>query len=187
MIDTLARHLAALHEARRLVRMVLVNNPAFVAFEQMGATADGRVDAALACDGYYAAFCHLNDAIALLSPELGPVPTRADAALCERIVELKPAAPSQHQPDAAPASTRPKCGSPTGERALSSLSERVRYVLEQPPDDGPPPLVLDHPVGRDEAKVAIVWRDQATAAGTNARLATLAGDAPASRFRLFPR
>ena len=150
MIDTLARHLAALHEARRLVRMVLVNNPAFVALETVVATPDGPAAAALTDDRYYQAFLHLNDAIGLLSPEPGAEPAPADATLCERIVELAPAAPSLHQ-QAPPAHMQ--CVSLTCEQALPTLSERVRYVLEEQPAESPS-------LRRDEAHVAIVRHDK---------------------------
>jgi hypothetical protein len=67
MIDSLARHIAALLEARRLVAMVLANNPAFGAHEL--AVANGLDDEArrlaglLSADSVYLAYEQLGSAL----------------------------------------------------------------------------------------------------------------------------
>lgn len=66
MIDTLARHLAALSEARRLMGLVLANNPDFVAWQR---SADPAIEATLAGDRTFVAYRHLEAAVDLLRPE----------------------------------------------------------------------------------------------------------------------
>lgn len=66
MIDTLARHLAALSEARRLMGLVLANNPDFVAWQR---SADPAIEATLAGDRTFLAYRHLEAAVDLLRPE----------------------------------------------------------------------------------------------------------------------
>lgn len=75
MIDTWARHLAALREARRLTAMILANNPAFAALDggvqrSGGAAAGDRtaLESALENDSVYHAYGHLSAALALLEP-----------------------------------------------------------------------------------------------------------------------
>lgn len=71
MIDTWARHVAALREARRLTAMILANNPAFAALHGRGASDDRTVaelQSALGGDRIYEAYGHLSAALALLEP-----------------------------------------------------------------------------------------------------------------------
>lgn len=72
MIDTLARHLAALSEARRLLGLVLANNPAFASWREAcatGATERGELETQLSDDRNFIAFRYICEAIALLEPE----------------------------------------------------------------------------------------------------------------------
>lgn len=193
MIDTLQRHLAALSEARRLVHMVLVNNPSFVALAHPGAAPGERAaaEAALANDRYHAAYGRLNEAIALLTPE-PEVATDAEPTtrrLADKIVALKPHLPAAAvrppaliAPAAAPlprAQTATPAEPPPSRTA--SLEERVRYVLDAPAGDGAG--ANPWPPGRDEAKVAIVFRDGP--AVNDPRLASLASETRINRYRLF--
>lgn len=81
MIDTLARHHAALSEARRLLAMVLDRHPSFAAFR------DGAAVTALNDDAYFRAYRHISDAIVLIEPELASI-EYGDAA--KRIADIVP-------------------------------------------------------------------------------------------------
>jgi hypothetical protein len=162
MIDTLARHLAALSEARRLVRMVLVNNPAFVAYEQ--GIPDERTIAALGSDPNYAAFRHLNDAIAILTPEPVLAVSEPGLTLSDRILDIQPAVAAGYERPLAP--DQPSHGAQDMDHesnlpSLPTLGDRLRYVLEEPPfefsDGAAQEGELRGPsCGHDEAHVAIV-------------------------------
>ena len=153
MIDTLARHLAAVSEARRLVRMVLDNNPAFRAFDAGGGLPLAPVPGALAADRYFAAYCHLNDAIAALTLE-SEANAKAEPAqpltLSEAITQIVPAA----------IKPGPRCGlltpgsSPNDAADRAILRNRLRYVLDAPCEHAGVPPSWNQP--GDEARVAIV-------------------------------
>jgi hypothetical protein len=156
MIDTLSRHLAALSESRRLMAMVLANNKNFVEFQKVDQRAlMGPADPALAAlraalddDPYYRAYCHLNYAIALLSPPSQQTVNSCATqvlALADQIVELTPApAPTWDCPSRArcAASLAPadcaarRCAEDgKSDRSLATRAERLRYVLQDPPVD----------------------------------------------------
>ncbi|MBX9926417.1 MAG: hypothetical protein K2Y05_08675 [Hyphomicrobiaceae bacterium] len=69
MIDTLARHLAALQEARRLLTLVLARNPSFAEWRERSAHAALESDPQLSNDRYYQAFRHVQAAIDLIEPK----------------------------------------------------------------------------------------------------------------------
>lgn len=115
MIDTLARHIAALQEARRLVRMVLANNPAFGAINRLETERCEIAGPAAADlftnDANFRAYCHLTDALAALATSMDPKETQAtqlsdrafSGRLADRIAILQPCEhPSARQPEAAP-------------------------------------------------------------------------------------
>ena len=153
MIDTLARHLAAVSEAQRLLRMVLANNPAFREFAANGSSPSGRnaTPRALDTDRYFKAYCLLNDAIAVLTAEpnsLPPgaaIPTPSTPPLSERINEILPQAAPHHEPAPLP--------------DLDFVRQKLRVVLNASPEAAcaaPPPW--SPPL--DEARVAIIRHDR---------------------------
>lgn len=152
MIDTLARHLAAVSEARRLVRMVLDNNPAFRAFEADGADLRAaHLLGNLGADRYFSAYCHLNDAIAALTLENTALAEPAPSLpLSERIAEITPATARPDSRCSALAQTSPAAA----ETAPATLQQRLRYVLDTPSEHAGVPSSWTQP--RDEARVAIV-------------------------------
>lgn len=95
MIDTLARHLAALSEARRLLGLVLANNPAFASWREAcatGATERGDLETRLSDDRNFVAFRHICEAIALLEPEKpdqGMPQSGSVAPISERVTLLE--------------------------------------------------------------------------------------------------
>jgi hypothetical protein len=102
MIDTLARHIAALQEARRLVRMVLANNPAFGAISRLETERCEIAGPAAADlftnDANFRAYCHLTDALAALATSMDPQEFQATqpsdhtgkGRLADRIATLRP-------------------------------------------------------------------------------------------------
>ena len=149
MIDTLARHLAAISEARRLLRMVLGNNPAFRAIaDSDGALPPGTpVPSALGTDRYFAAYCHLTDALAALTidPDGDGRATAKARPLAERIVEIKRASVPAVTPT-------PDAPDPSH---LTSLRQRLKYVLDAPPA-GLQAVAPEWPGTLAESRVAIV-------------------------------
>lgn len=89
MIDTLARHYAALSEARRLLAMVLDRNPSFAAFRDGSAGTAVNDD-----DAYFRAYRHVSEAIALIEPELASIEYGEAARRIADIVPLSAALPS---------------------------------------------------------------------------------------------
>lgn len=110
MIDTLARHVAAVSEARRLLAMVLANNPAFAALAQLDAkrhepSADPNAsrepfEKALADDPYFKAYCHLTYAVDLLRPGCGVTSPASPALPISQQITALPASP--HSPQVEP-------------------------------------------------------------------------------------
>lgn len=161
MIDTLARHMAALSEARRLTAMVLANNGAFTARQRAIANSDAAqieaLEAALTADHIYQAYRHLEAALAEIQPPGHPSgpPQPANLALGDRISLIGASAPvsltqAAQIPDAAP---------PPG--GAVSLAERLSRVLEltamaEVPAAQPQAASVLYASQRDEARVSIV-------------------------------
>ena len=103
MIDTLARHFAAVAEARRLLAMVLANNPAFVKLAGRDAIRHDPCSAgkqpmerALEDDPYFKAYCHLSYAMDVLKPVCAAAPSaapRPGIPISQQIVTLEPSCP----------------------------------------------------------------------------------------------
>jgi len=170
MINTLARHLAAISEARRLIGLVLANNPAFGAF----VAPDGRLPVGLAAPGelsndcYFKAYCHLTDALAALGQEpLLNVETPNGCGAGDRVLDqIAAIAPCRVQSQAPPVAVRPnaRCelASLSEPRGLATLRQRLGAVpdrLGTAPDRLVRAADMSVPVwtaSGDEARVAIV-------------------------------
>jgi len=161
MIDTWARHLAAVSEARRLIKLVLDNNPAFQELDggPFGGAAGSPAADALARDPHYTAYVHLTAALDALKP----VPAVSDLAggiglpLVARLAEIAPALPRRANP------VRPEAAPELA--SLERLRQRLRYVLETAPESPAVVAPLMEPAG-GEARVAIV-RNAATRGPTS--------------------
>jgi len=150
MIDTWARHLAAVGEARRLILMVLENNPAFRALSQSPVAA-GQPTSVLSADVHCRAYVHLNEALAALRhvPSVGEAAGEPREAFSARIADIAPAALATEGSAAAVEEEQD---------ALSRLRQRLRYVLGEP-EAAPADVVAvapDWAASGEEARVAIV-------------------------------
>jgi len=167
MIDTLARHIAALREARRLTGMVLANNGSFVALQAAQAAGDeakiAEIEASLATDMVYLAFRLLEGAIAEITPPADPVP--ASTCLLDRISVIAAQVP---EPPSGPDRAMIVQAAPlalvapadTLNDAPISLGDRLQHVLELTAIAGEPttPPGTVYRAQHDEARVSIVYR-----------------------------
>ena len=182
MIDTLARHVAALSEARRLTGMILANNPAFVALQRLETGHDrSSLEAELAGDRVYVAYRNLSAELAVLQPtaEYKSAPLSLSIALI---------------PKPAPVEPERTCALTPCRHDKSSVGDKLRYVLGESaiPAEAAPERI-ERAVGFEprpfEASVAIVRRDvnskqDRPAAPVHAKMA----DGPkVSLFTLFRR
>lgn len=159
MIDTWARHLAAVGEARRLIRLVLQNNAAFRAFEEASGAWPGEapVPADLAQDPQFIAYVHLTKALEALQPipTAGCAAVQAAQPLSERIGEVKPARASGRPEEVAFEAAAPEPAPNADADGLARLRARLRYVLEGAPEEVQAAPVHWCATG-EEAHVAIV-------------------------------
>ena len=185
MIDTLARHVAALSEARRLTGMILANNPAFVALQRLETGHDcSSLEAELASDRVYVAYQNLSAELAVLQPaaQSNSTPLSQSIALI---------------PKPAPVEAERRCALTPCRHDKSSVGDKLRYVLGEPaiPAEAAPERI-ERAAGFEprpiEASVAIVRRDvnvqqvPATAPGTPA-IAKMADGPKVSLLTLFRR
>lgn len=138
MIDTWARHLAAIGEARRLIGLVLQNNAVFRAYQGRAGAGQPElpVPAELARDPQFTAYVHLTKAIEALQPipTPGDVAVETRRALSKLVSEIKPS----HKPPAGDLG-QTQVVSPGPVAAcdgadLARLKARLSYVLEEAPE-----------------------------------------------------
>lgn len=212
MIDTLARHIAALSEARRLVAMILTNNPAFKALLQAKAGQQidvvAHLERVLATDKVYLAYCQLGEALADVQPvtedspcQQNPPPgTLADQVallplVMPVVVEARPAPPCARSGRTASIEAGLGGSRPSPPSGAAALGDRVREVLAATAmADGPPAKITaalspgtlpPRGVPRDEASVAIIRRDSQSPKSPPSRATPSAGPGKPV-FRLFP-
>ncbi len=147
MIDTLARHLAALQESRRLMVMVLARNPSFSAWRDRGASAEGEADdPQLASDRYFQAYRHIQSAIDLLEPEYknGRQNERQtecrDTAAQLRLIATVSALVVRDRHTAGPPETY-------GLATVSGITEALDQVQREHARDVRPPGRIEQPLG----------------------------------------
>lgn len=177
MIDTLARHLAALGEARRLVAMVLANNKAFTDLQLIKAgcdiEAEARAEAAIETDPVYLAYRQLGQAIADATPHrLEPyLPTGLPAQTLTAAIGVLPSPMARLASHETASSGQAMSWSHANSRADSASQQcRSRPATPQPPGGSKPPQAIEvnaNPIGSEpadqayptEAQVSIVYRD----------------------------
>jgi hypothetical protein len=142
MIDTLARHLAALSEARRLLSLVLANNPAFEAFKieaaqakaadpagkKSGPAVEPAVGPGLSDDPYFAAYRHISAALALLEPRREPAAAGVvDEPISARVTLLDAERARREEQPRAPLAA-PEPPAPEVKPVFSNAQPAVRIV-----------------------------------------------------------
>jgi len=181
MIDTLARHIAALREARRLTGMVLANNGSFVALQAAQAAGDtaqiAAIEATLATDMVYLAYRLLEGAIAEITPPAQPVPAgtglRDQISVIAGHVPEPPSEPVQAMvAHAVPVALVAPESNPL--EAPISLGDRLNHVLELTAiaDEPTMPPSTVYRAQSDEARVSIVYRQTPPTCGILARPAS---------------
>lgn len=181
LIDTPARHAAALKEARRLIALVLANNGAYRALQSCHPDRDrarmAQLAGELAADQIYRAFTALGEALAAMEP---PPVADADAAgrpLAERISLIPEPMPvalllAEPLPEAVQNGTPPAAG--------EAAREVAPIWLVQVRAGGRLPL-------HDEAKVAIVHPDKGTGPGAGSESGAVTGAAAVPPARAVNR
>lgn len=181
MIDTLARHMAALSEARRLAGMVLANNGTFGLWQRALAAGDAALAAQfeteLGADKVFQAYQQLGAALAEIEPRAtgpGEVDAGAPVGLGGKISLLRVVGPSEAVPCAGCGDgtndPRACCEDPAGEGlvveldqsamiAEASLAARLNRVLEMTAMADTEAVVPAWAAQHDEARVAIVFKD----------------------------
>lgn len=186
MIDTLARHMAALSEARRLTGMVLANNGTFGLWQRAVGAGDGRLAAQyeteLSGDKAYQAYHQLGLALAEVQPRAtapGHVESGAAVRLVSQISVLSAVLSKRRQADAQPCGDCAGgmkddavcCGDgaaqmePVAELdrvamdAEVSLGARLNRVLEMTAMAQTEAAAPVWAPQRDEARVAIVYKE----------------------------
>lgn len=166
VINTLARHIAALREAHRLTGLVLANNPAFAALQVARPAQDAvevsRLEAVLQADHVYLAYRDLEAAIAEIQPPHAPDAGSDSRSLPQQVSLIAPdTQPENREAEVRPAETEaPAKSAAAGDEP--TLAERLQKALDATAVAESPKLLLSQAAAlRDEAKVSIVFRDAA--------------------------
>lgn len=184
MIDTLARHVAALSEARRLTAMILINNGTFGLWRRSVADGDlalaGQYETELSGDKIFQAYRLLGAALAEVQPRsVAQVAVNGPVRLAERISLLSVAAAVEAEPCVACANGTKDAAACCGERmdaepvavieaaalsAETSLGARLNRVLELTAMADREAVAPVWTAQHDEARVSIVYKDVPAAA-----------------------